>query len=269
MSTEGTRNTEEMIEDVSSDERYLSAYNHIRRILIDEYDLSDDVADTAIMDSFLRSVFDKDPEMASHTSNEDYAKEIYELYLAAQNSGSDESADESSAVEKYPYFTPKQDEVLDYRYASKVASKIIYGTLIVAVIVLFIGMLILMTRLDSFETKVENRFTTTEDIITEVVEPEESSDPVGQLTINPADYSPIITSDDIITLCSQFCTTEEMMYVRRGFNTHSYTMEIDADALLLTYKIENDDVKMRIYYHEYGTYFSLAMLNVKGVDIVK
>ncbi len=59
---------------------YESIIKSIKLVLRKRYKLTSAQADEAVSESPLKSIFDMDADMAAHTSNEAWAKEVYQYW---------------------------------------------------------------------------------------------------------------------------------------------------------------------------------------------
>ncbi len=62
------------------EELYAKAAKHVQRILCKRYELTSSQAEQAVAGSPLKLIFEEDSQMAAHTSNEDWARDVYEYW---------------------------------------------------------------------------------------------------------------------------------------------------------------------------------------------
>ena len=64
--------------------RYETAKSYIIDFLIEEYNVSMKYAEEAVEKSKIKNLFKQNEDLAAHTSNEDYAEQIYNAFLKAK-----------------------------------------------------------------------------------------------------------------------------------------------------------------------------------------
>lgn len=62
------------------EELYANAAKHVHRILCKQYGMASSQAEQAIANSPMKLIFEDDSQMAAHTSNEDWARDVYEYW---------------------------------------------------------------------------------------------------------------------------------------------------------------------------------------------
>lgn len=71
------------------EEVYAKAVKSIQMILRRRYHLTSSQAEQAVAGSPLKRVFETDGQMAAHTSNEDWARDVYEYWKKGRAAGTE------------------------------------------------------------------------------------------------------------------------------------------------------------------------------------